>query len=1444
MFLFGKDVRMRSLGICLGASTVTVVELRKSERISIDNVYVIAHEGNPRKVLSSILSNISASLFDVIAVTGRKFRQLINLTTITEPEAVEKALAYVNHSQKKYHMVISAGGETFMVYVLDGSNRISRVLTGNKCAAGTGEFFLQQIRRMDITLDDAIKYSRTEKPYRVSGRCSVFCKSDCTHATNKGIPKPRVVAGLCEMMGDKILELVKRANSDGPVMLVGGTAQNAVMVDYLKKHISDLSIPEEAPYFEALGAALWALEKKKTKPFHGDLEKLFRRGRSSFEYLPPLNVAADLVTHKQTTYGSVMENDRCILGLDVGSTTTKAVLLRLSDDAILAKTYLRTQGDPIRASRNCYRELLKQISVPVEIVGLGVTGSGRQIAGLHAMTEGIINEIIAHAAAAMHFDPEVDTIFEIGGQDAKYTYITNGVPSDYAMNEACSAGTGSFLEESARETMGIEMEEIAEIALQAERPPNFNDQCAAFISSDIKNAFQEGIDKNDIVAGLVYSICMNYNNRVRGNRPMGEKVFMQGGVCYNRAVPVAMAALTGKKIVVPPEPGLMGAFGVALEIKKRLALNIMPEKRFDLKTLVDRTVKYGKSFICKGGKERCDIGCEIAVIEIDGKKYPFGGACNRYYNLRHKLTYDVGKLDLVSLREKLVFEQYARRDPEVDRDPVATVGINRSFLVHSLYPLYFNFFTRLGLKVVLSDQMSQDGINQCAAAFCYPGEIAHGYFSGLLKKDLDYIFLPHLKGLYVPRSIDVNMTCPLLQGEPYYLRTTFMSGKGNGSSRPKLLTPILDFTKGWETQRAVFAKMAAGMGFTAHEGRDAFDFALTQQRLMEAEMKRIGREVLAELEADPKRLGMVLFGRPYNAFVKEAHMGIPNKFASRGVVIIPYDYLPYEDMPPKEHMYWAMGQMILKAARMVHNHNQLFGTYITNFSCGPDSFVIGYFREIMGKKPSLTLELDSHTADAGLETRIEAYLDIVSLHRELYRRRSLPQQVSTFKPTRAFIENEEIIVETASGERLDIYDKRVKVILPSMGDLATVAIESVLQGKGFNAVASPPADEEILKLGRAHTSCKECLPMILTTGTMIKYAREQTEENNEILVYFMPTAMGPCRFGQYCIYLQSLVERMKLRNVAILTLSSENGYGGLSAGLELRIWWAMVIADIMNDIRNVIRAIAVDQETGMKLFQHEWRRLLDALKGGWRDLTRTMRMVAHHLGQIRLQVPLAEAKKISLVGEIFVRSDDISRQHIVEKLAQKGYVVRVAPLSEWIYYSTYLVREGMTEGVTRGVRCASRVKERVMRYFERRIKRLLAGSGLYDYELIDIERIISRTKHIINPELTGEAILTVGVSLNDTVTKTAGSIAIGPFCCMPNRISEAILSETMRSEYKTAVSPDGRYLQEVLEKVPNLPFLAIESDGNPFPQIIEARIETFCLQVDRMHRAMMESRKQ
>jgi len=1450
--------KLRSLGLCLGASNISLVHMEQElegngellPRITAHSVHT--HEGDAKSSLIQALKGIDIQSFDRIAATGRKFRRFVNLTSIPEPEAVECAYAFVKPPGVDCPAVVSAGGETFMVYVLNRSGRITNVATGNKCASGTGEFFLQQLRRMNVGLEEAAQWAGVERPYQVSGRCSVFCKSDCTHATNKGIPKPQVTAGLSKMMADKILELLKKVERRN-IMIIGGAARNRMMIEYLRREIPGLVVPETASYLEALGAALWGLSHE-TAPFPG-FAGLFVTRATSFDSLPPLTDFAGQVEFKTMERDTIRTGDACVLGLDVGSTTTKAVLVRRADHALLASVYLRTNGDPVGASRQCYRSLFEQVRQKVDpqtihVAGLGVCGSGRQIAGLHALTEGVINEIIAHATAAVYFDPQVDTIFEIGGQDAKYTYIINSVPSDYAMNEACSAGTGSFLEESAHETLGLRMEDIAEVAFRGKRPPNFNDQCAAFIASDIKNAIHEGVAREDISAGLVYSICMNYSNRVKGNRPVGEKIFMQGGVCYNSAVPLAMGALIGKPIIVPPEPGLMGAFGVALEVQKRLEFGLMTEKPFDLETLARREVAYGKPFTCRGGKERCDRRCLIAVIQVEGQKYPFGGACNRYYNIRKDVRYDTGRLDLAHVRQQLIFQTYGvSPDREKVRAPKGRVGINRSFLVNTYYPLYSNFFNELGFEVVLPNHPSQEGMDQCGAPFCYPVELAHGFIHSLLETENppDFLFLPHFKA--VPGQNDgsssQSQVCPVVQGETFYLQTAFNKKLSQLIERgARLLTPLLDLSGGIESAEEPLIETARHMGVGRRAAQEAFAVALQMQRDCFSDMKEAGRRMLSELESDPDKFGVVLFARPYNGFAGEAHMGIPHKFATRGIPVIPIDFLDLEQERSKRHMYWGSGKLIIKAARFVEKHPQLFGAYITNFSCGPDSFLIGYFRDIMGRKPSLTLELDSHTADAGIETRVEAFLDIVRAYRQLMARRLIPPRQRAFNPARTVLDSGKTKVVTSSGKTLLLTDPRVTILIPSMGKLGTEAFAATLRGCGFNARALRENDEAILKLGRANTSCKECLPLILTTGTLLSYVNNG-RRSGEILVYFMPTGAGPCRFGQYAVYMEDLIRRLGIHDVALLSLSSDNSYTGMDKHFERHVWWAVVVSDVMEDIRSMLLTNSVDPMASETIYNEEWRKILLALeKGNFKILTAQLSECADRLSAIPLKRSVHSVAVITLTGEIFVRRDALSRQYLTEYLAEKGFATVCAPVSEWVYYCHYLTDRGFNQNhLTIAQKFKLKIRNLFQKHYEKQIRSILSGSGLVHAEALDVAGIINNASPYISLALPGEAILTVGGALSEVVTRSCGVIAIGPFGCMPNRIAEAILGEIMTAEKKLAADPTNKALQAVLTEIDDLPFLAIESDGSPFPQLITAKLETFLLRAERLHQRMAGSER-
>ncbi|XPS82012.1 putative CoA enzyme activase [Desulfosarcina variabilis str. Montpellier] len=1439
------------MGICLGASTISASLI---SRVATDSVAqrtphtriirqaAYPHEGDPKRTLLKVLSDFDPSRCDRLAITGRRLREGIDLSSISEPEAVGYAYRYLKPPDIDCPAVVSAGGETFMVYALDPSGDISNVITGNKCASGTGEFFLQQLRRMNVSLEEASQWSETETPYPVSGRCSVFCKSDCTHATNKGVPRARVAAGLCRMMAEKILDLLKNIPRRN-IMLVGGTAKNRMMVAYLREHIDNLIIPDQAPCFEALGAALWALDHPTQA--YSNSASLFVKNVSSFNRLPKLADFKQQVTFKTMAQDTAGDGDVCLLGLDVGSTTTKAVLLRQENHALLASVYLRTNGDPVAASRKCYNALLDQIKETarpqtIRIIGLGVCGSGRQIAGLHAQTDGVINEIIAHTTAAVHFDPDVDTLFEIGGQDAKYTHITTGVASDYAMNEACSAGTGSFLEESALETLGINMQDIADYALVGESPPNFSDQCAAFISSDIKNAIHEGIQREDIVAGLVYSICMNYTNRVKGNRPVGRRIFMQGGVCYNRAVPMAMAALVGKPIVVPPEPGLMGAFGVGLEVEKRMQAGLMAPGAFDLKVLSQRQATYGKSFICRGGGSGCDRRCEIAMVRIEGKNIPFGGACNRYYNLHKNIQVDADALDLVKKRQDIILGSARPDKQKAIAQNRPTVGINRSFLFHSYFPLYTTFFEGLGFDVRVPDTPSQRGIAERSAAFCYPAELSHGFFHRLIETDPppDYLFLPHVKALPSQSQADNALLCPFVQAEPYFLQTTFRRHlEQAGISGNRILSPVLSLGKGLGAARAPLLKIARQMGRSRRRAVDAFERAVAAQQQCEAAIHQLGRQAVQTLADDPQRMATVIFGRPYNAWADEAHMGIPRKLASRGVHALPLDCLPISSFATKQHMYWAMGQRIIQAARLVKDHPQLFGVYITNFSCGPDSFIINYFRRIMGQKPSLTLELDSHTADAGLETRIEAFLDVVNAWRGLQQSRQHPVIKPTFTPARVAPSGGMLGVHPSTGPWLPLSDDRVTLLFPSMGRLSSEALAAAFAGQGIRSIAARPADEAILKRGRANTACKECLPLILTTGTLLEYLH-QHHDNGNVLIYFMATGAGPCRFGQYRIFMEDLIRDRKIENVALFSLNSEDGYSGLDQQFHLRGWQAVVIADVMEDARSMLLANAAKTDAAMHCFDQAWKGLVQAIESGRSDiLNEQLTLAADALKEIDLKQPVEKVPTIALVGEIFVRRDGISRQYITERLAQMGFACTCAPVAEWIHYADWLVKNNYALNGHQSWRkkIGLLLKQRAMRKAEMDIKQRLARSGLIHSDIVDIPDIIRHAHPHITPDHLGEAILTVGSAMKEVVSTACGVVSIGPFGCMPNRIAESILGEIMTADDKLKVAPDNHWLRTVLKDVSSLPFLSIESDGAPFPQIITAKLEAFCLRARQLH---------
>ena len=1438
-----------AIGACLGASTISFVKTSGTNgKIVVEDFLVLAHNGNPKDVFLENLKRFNPEMLPV-AVTGRKFRKIVSLPNIPEPYAAEYAYEAINQSiteennQENCHFdaIASLGGETFLVYTLDSNGKIANVISKNQCASGTGEFFLQQIKRMDVSVDTVMEIAADAEPHKVSGRCSVFCKSDCTHALNKGTPKAEVSSGLAKMMSEKIEELLNKAKAQ-KVVLTGGVTRNNIVMNFLKKEFPKAIIPKESYYFEALGAAAYALDK--ALPPMTSFDNIFTEAKSSFAFLEPLSKHTNKVDFKTISFGQAKKGDKCILGLDVGSTTTKAVIIRASDQKILATIYLYTHGDPIKAAKKCYNELLKQITKEINLVGVGTTGSGRHIAGLHALTDGVFNEIIAHATAAVYFDPEVDTIFEIGGQDAKYTYIVNKVPADYAMNEACSAGTGSFIEEAAFEALGLKVSDVEPIAMQGKRPPNFSDQCSAFINADIKTATQESISREDIVAGLTYSICMNYVNRVKGNRPVGKKIFMQGGVCYNKAIPIAMAALTDKEIIVPPEPGLMGAFGVALEVLDKINLGIFEEKSFSLKELAKREVEYAKPFICPGGREKCDLKCPVNIIKIEGKKYPFGGSCNKYYNINKTSQVDYDKYDFVKIRQELVYQKYASKT--ILPASAKTVGINRSFQTHTLYPLYSHFFTSLGFRVVLSDTVEGEGIERELTSLCYPGQLSMGLFQDLINKKTDFIFVPNILEMLVGEKeyqrMDFNTSCIFVSGEPYYLKQAYREYDIDA----KLIAPIFNFANGYDQEETNFIKIGKQLGIDDEELiKKAYYNAVDVQNTLTEELFTIGRDFLKKLEEDPDMFAIILVGRPYNTFAEDANKGIPRKFASRGIYVIPYDMLDFREEKIDDDMYWESGKKILKVTKLIKRHSQLFATYVSNFSCAPDSMIITHFREIMDTKPSLTLELDGHTADAGINTRIEAALDIIGNYRRI-QDRVKDTDLGDYRQASIEIGKDEGYFLSSEGGSISLNDPRVKILIPSMGALASRLFAAGMRSQGFDAEAVREPNAEVLKMGRAVATGKECLPLLIMSGSLLDYA-ENHWNGKGYLCFFIAQGAGNCRLGTYPAFMRNVIRRKRLKNVATLELMHEDGFAGLGPNFASRGIEMLIASDVLDDVRSGILAHSKDPQAGLDVFNEEFDRLIDVVENDYSSFYKSLKTFAKN---INTRIPAAkhidEAKYIALVGEMYVRRDSFSHKWLNEVFAKQGFIVKDAYISEWIFYVDYLLKNGLYEPLVSFKNKYERLVRIVyMRYAEQRIKQILTKTGYYKFFRTKIAPLVKHGKHIVPLEFKGEPLLIVGTGINDSIDKYCGIISVGPFGCMQTRFAESVTVPEMNIENKLKIKQmyDPKYkLPEVFNGKMNIPFLPIETDGNVYPQIIEARIETFALQASRMAELMKQSR--
>ncbi len=1240
--------------------------------------------------------------------------------------------------------IIQIGGQSSLVIELeDGLEKPWKVASNPLCAAGTGRFIEQQAYRLGISMDDFASLAlRCEGPApRIAARCSVFAKSDLIHLQQKGAPVEDMLYALCESVA-RMVGALKKGPFAEPVYFTGGVAANAAIARALNEMLSSrngrdvqVKIPDNYLYLEAIGSALLA----RGKPVNSITFTNPAQAQNYFT-LPGLE-AIPAVQSKPLN--RITARRRGYLGVDVGSTSTKAVILDETGKEALAKCYLMTAGRPVDAIKDVFRNLVNDGAENVEIAGVGVTGSGRYLVGSLIGADLVKNEITAQTRAAAEIDPDAD-IIEIGGQDSKLVIKRNGVVIDYQMNKACAAGTGSFIDELA-EMLGISVKngEFADLAFTAPHTIDLGMRCAAFMGQAVASAQQEGVPLSVLTASLSDSIARNYLSKVVGHRKLGKNVILTGAVFHNRAVVSAFRRqLPDRTLTVAEHKEISGAIGSALLAREQMNGRSSTFKGFS--RVIESECKL-TTFTCK----LCDNNCAITRMQMPGEKPTFyGSRCDRYDSAaglaRMETAFDE--------KEKLLFKE---RNADNLKGP--TVGVPRSLLIYDYAPLIGGFLDALGARAVFTGRTSKQIIEQSVELSytdsCFPLKLLHGHAASL--KGVDYLLFPCAIRLGV-KDGDENQqySCPLVQASPFIIRQAL-------DLEDRLLIPIIDFSYGPDETIRELTRIGREMGFSRARARRAALAGLEAQREYEQERDRRGRELLQQIH-DNRQLGVVLFARSYMSQDAGANMGIAEKLAQLDVVPVPMDYLPLSTIDPRQYSdrpYWFYESKLIAASAITVNDPQLYGLILTNFGCGPNSFILRIVEDIMGSKPLGQLEIDEHAAEAGIVTRLEAFVDTIKGYHD-----------STRQPVAAAHIYRGATPSISTGKTL---------LIPRMAPQAA-AVAAAMSACGVKASVLPSSDERSLLYANQVTLGTECLPYRVCLGDFIRYYRDNGGGTVQAEA-FMAGSYGPCRLGKYSIEQMRVLQEMGI-DLPIRTTVSNSAYRDLNIGADFeRLAWRGIVAfDYLQKLLWRTRPYEKERGGADRLFEEYSSRVIEMIgrKAGFNGILSEAAAAFSRL----IDRSLPRRPVVGINGEIFLRSNDFSNSNLVRECENAGLEVVVSPLGEWFKYTAYRNLEDASRDRLLKKALISYIKKRIQEHDESVIASCC--NALLAEKEPSTETLLKLSGQYLSSRCGSEAVLSIGSGIDWLKSPHfAGVISVMPHGCMPGGIVAA-LSDKFSARYR------------------------------------------------------------
>ncbi len=1401
------------IGIDVGSESLKAVKVHEDGRIEQIGLWPI--QGRPwaraLEVLELVIkSGDNSCLLGVTGSGSEKLAEFLSASHILEDRALVSA---VRDLYPKTRTIIEMGreGQGFFSLKSDpasGRLGIDETGRGSKCASGAGSFIDSMSARLQFaSLDDFIKAAieNAGNPAPLAGRCVVFTETDIIHLINKGISKERVAAGIIQAICLSYLSNVaKNKKFPGEVIFVGGVSQNKAMIAGMEKAIEKALGKEMQIIVPEFNRSLGAIGTAKCAEAVVDLNQLVSKLKEQlakpFEYEAhaPLSIEKSIVNTRQQfdllPQGS--EFEKAALGVDIGSMSTKAALVTQIDGkfVILASYYRKTAGDPLAAVRDTLVNIANQVKergYKIGKISACTTGSGRYLSAKYMCADIIRNEISAQASGALAYDEAVDTIFEIGGQDSKYIRLDGGIIIDSEMNRACAAGCGAFLEKQA-EALGIKVENMGKLALGNTRPPELNPNCTVFTASAMLFYQQNNMPAEDLAAAVCLASVVNYINKNVADRSIGDRIAFHGAPALNMGMVAAFEAVTGKQIIVPSYPEITGAVGAA----RLVYLENIEESTF--RGLEETAkIKYTvSSFVCPGKSdkhEHCNNLCDVNVFQIEeGPKYFYNDRCEKFSgDQKQSLKGDLP--NLFDIRESMIKEAY----PILERSSARTIGIPRGGMTEVYRVLYRAFLGELGFNVVESGGTNQaiidKGLAKAIDQGCFPFKVAHGHVLELVDLGVDAIFFPTIFSTEKLDYMRQSKTCPYWQAAPDVIsRAVGLEEKGI-----ELITPRVNFDRGWGHVERQFVNSAVELGRTRQEAKAAFAKARAVYDNFNARVRDFGKLVLEALPQDATAI--VLVARPYTLWDERMRMGINDKIQDLGILAIPQDFLPLDGPEANISDSWPNAysrqiQKKLSAARLIRQDVRLRAIVVTYFACGQDSFGNPFFKDEVGKS-CYVMHLDEHTADAGIITRLEAFMETVKAD----------VSVKDWKPT-----------ELMDKSIHSITDR--KVWIPKASSIASV-LAGAMSSCGITARVLDSSKDPTSKLARQAIPEDVCLPMFKVTDDILQRIK-CSGFNRDEEAFFMGNSQGPCRFGMYEQYLRLILDKKGFQDVPIVTLGSMNADAGLGITFGMLAWAGMVAQDLLCKMVTKVRPYEIKKGESDACFDKYLKKLVLVLPKVKKRMDGKMILALTSTFCISgIMALLRRAQKefskisvchekrplIGVIGEWYVRTNEDSNQNLIRKLESEGAEVWLAPPTEFFFYSNFidkmlsydrmvdelLNRNWPTKEI--GIFIQRSINHSVMTKYEHALYHACCPL-LKDRYDIGPEEVVKNGSQYVDWHFGGESICSMGKSTDFAKRGLDGIVNVIPFCCMPGNIVTA-LSASFKQENE------------------NIPWLNLDFDG-------------------------------